>query len=407
MSDAHSMKLLLHIGTEKTGTTTLQEVFHLNRDFLIRQGFYYLSSMGERNHRSLASYGMPEQRFDDFMLARKINDAPKREAFDQEVVEKLRQELACLPDGIHTVIASSEHFHSRCTLRRGIEKLACLLQPFFSEIQILVYLRPQIDVAVSLRSTGLKVGVSYDFDAAFLHNSCHPGNYYYNYAALLNNWGDVFGEDTLRPRLFDRKEFVAGDLISDALDVCNIAETYQDDRLIRPPPLNESLNPFGQFLLQELNRTFPRAPETPGGTPLVRKIQGEIIRHCTGNTSIAPALAWEIQSAFQAVNETVRQRWFPSRTTLFDFAPEKYAAPKIIFGATESAAMQAIFSLFPPESSQKHDVDSIRDAAIALEESNPEQARQLMKIAARLRPQGSLIRKKLEEYERVLARKNT
>ena len=59
------MKAVIHIGTEKTGTTTLQEFLHLNRANLKNQGIAYLQSPGERNNRKLATYCMNHNNVDD------------------------------------------------------------------------------------------------------------------------------------------------------------------------------------------------------------------------------------------------------------------------------------------------------------------------------------------------------
>lgn len=399
------MKLIIHIGTEKTGTTSIQELFHINREFLIHQGYYYLRSPGERNHRALAAYGMPRQRFDDFLINNGIDDTEKRLKFDSEVAENLARELADLPANIHTVITSSEHFHSRCGDRPGIERLASLLRPYFSEFEILVYLRPQIDVAISLYSTALKVGATHDFNASFLRRWCTPKNYYYNYAALLNNWATVFGQRAIRPHIFDRREFVDGDLFSDILQACGIATSMNGMTIERPAPLNESLNPFGQLLLRECNRSFPKSSENLSSRTEARHLRDEIVRHCSGSSSIDSKLAEDIQNAFATVNNKVCQRWFAGRKSLFAFSPTKYSAPQIQLGEAEEACVRAIYVRFPQESSNKEDVDAIRDAALMLERSNLELSRQLMEIAARLRPNGVFIRKKLQEYDRVLAKR--
>ena len=52
------MKLILHIGTAKTGTTTLQHWFASNRESLQVQGIYYPNSLGKVNHRKLSLFAI-------------------------------------------------------------------------------------------------------------------------------------------------------------------------------------------------------------------------------------------------------------------------------------------------------------------------------------------------------------
>ena len=58
-------RVLIHIGTEKTGTTTIQEFLHINREKLYSKGIVFLKSPGERNQvRDLVTYCMNPHRVD-------------------------------------------------------------------------------------------------------------------------------------------------------------------------------------------------------------------------------------------------------------------------------------------------------------------------------------------------------
>lgn len=46
--------VILHIGAEKTGTTTIQEFLTLNRERLLAQGVHFPMSVGLKNHTRLA-----------------------------------------------------------------------------------------------------------------------------------------------------------------------------------------------------------------------------------------------------------------------------------------------------------------------------------------------------------------
>lgn len=59
------MDLIIHIGTEKTGTTSIQNGLHANRDALTQAGIYLPVSLGGHNPRQLATYAMKDGRPDD------------------------------------------------------------------------------------------------------------------------------------------------------------------------------------------------------------------------------------------------------------------------------------------------------------------------------------------------------
>lgn len=52
------MKAILHIGTEKTGTTSFQSFMHRNRDAVLARGVLYPDRLGGDNHRLIATYGL-------------------------------------------------------------------------------------------------------------------------------------------------------------------------------------------------------------------------------------------------------------------------------------------------------------------------------------------------------------
>ena len=49
------MKLILHIGTHKTGTTALQQFLHANREALAARGFHYATPPHGLQHSNLVA----------------------------------------------------------------------------------------------------------------------------------------------------------------------------------------------------------------------------------------------------------------------------------------------------------------------------------------------------------------
>src|ERR1700684_2608387 len=65
---------ILHIGTEKTGTTTLQRYLALNRDEFLKQGYFIPASLSPypdlSNHERLTTYALnPIKTSDDLRIA--------------------------------------------------------------------------------------------------------------------------------------------------------------------------------------------------------------------------------------------------------------------------------------------------------------------------------------------------
>lgn len=184
------MRAILHIGTEKTGTTSFQEFCHQNREALLMQKVFYPTNLGVRNHRQIATYALDLGSGDDGLRQLNLKSEDDIEAFRDSVKRKLEEQIAQTPDA-EVWILSSEHFHSRLDHRDQILRVKTLLDPLFDDIEVHLHLRPQIDVAVSLTSTQTRVGGTVRrpfFDRP------KPNQLYYNYNLLVQAWEDVFGE---------------------------------------------------------------------------------------------------------------------------------------------------------------------------------------------------------------------
>ena len=59
------MKAVVHIGTEKTGTTSIQHYLFARRPELAAQGFHIADCLGEDNHIKLALLAYEDARCDD------------------------------------------------------------------------------------------------------------------------------------------------------------------------------------------------------------------------------------------------------------------------------------------------------------------------------------------------------
>jgi hypothetical protein len=178
------VQAFIHIGTEKTGTTTIQTAMQANREALAGRGVAYLKSPGARSHRLLTAYCMRDDRADDFFRDNGITDPQDRQAFLAKFLKRFLSEMAHLPPGAQTVLTSSEHFHSRLIHEDELEKLHKLFAVFCTRATVIVYLRPQVDTAISNYSMALKCGHAPDL-AGFVDRRCVPENPYYNYHALL------------------------------------------------------------------------------------------------------------------------------------------------------------------------------------------------------------------------------
>lgn len=187
------MRAIVHIGTEKTGTTSFQNFMHINRDRLAAKNVLYPRRLGGTNHRHIASYGLSLETADESVTSMGIDTQEKFEEFYRNVETTLREQVESGASADFCII-SSEHLHSRLTSTQQIQRIKDLLKGHFEDIDVHIHLRPQIDVAISLASTQSRVGgaVTRGF-----FNQVNKDRMYYNYDRLVGAWEAVFGADNI------------------------------------------------------------------------------------------------------------------------------------------------------------------------------------------------------------------
>jgi hypothetical protein len=224
------MRAILHIGTEKTGTTSLQAFMHHNRLDLLEQGVLYPENLGGINHRFVASYCLSLETSDESIRSMGLTSQSDMQEFYERVEAQLKAQVERNPNAA-VCILSTEHLHSRLKSAEQITRVRTLLESIFDEIEVHVHLRPQVDVAVSLASTQSRVGGR--VGRAFF-DSMSASQIYYNYDMLVSTWETVFGAERIFCLPFNAKPDFLGYIASrTGLDLT---------RLPRPARTNEALD---------------------------------------------------------------------------------------------------------------------------------------------------------------------
>jgi hypothetical protein len=428
------LKAIVHIGTEKTGTTSIQRFLYLNRKKLKNAGFYFIQSAGTMNNRAIPAYCMSDERFDDFFREEGISTEADKKKFKRRFFKEFENEIRSVPSNVHTIIISSEHFHSRLRTEPELDNVYNLLSPFFDEIKIVCYLREQVSTCTSYYSTHMKSGGTDSF-AAFLQR-CQPANYYFNYFVMLANWERCFGIASMDVSLFSQERFLNGDLLDDFTAKLNPALVGTLNKSIQVE--NESLNPVGQALARAINILFPVTSKRSEVNEMRDKCKKIINQRLTGKGQ-QPGLEVRkaIYNSFAKLNEQLRQKYFPEIEILF--APPEESSPNAAtidetdfevitsvlsfiskhgkgtinpedFSGVCSTIFSSVNDITKPMNDIKElgnqvvlsrsDVDLLRNTALRLEGRDIDTAMRLMSLASAARPNVAAIKMKLEEYSR-------
>jgi hypothetical protein len=401
------VRCIIHIGTEKTGTTTLQDWLYANRELLSEQGIYLCDSTGKPNNRLLAAYCQPG--FDDFFRARGIGDAEAKAEFFADFEAQLAEELTAATEAHDTLLLSSEHFSSRLKDADSIARLRRLLEPYVESFTVVCYLREQSELIRSLYTTALIDGEIMAIDA--YHRNPAVDEVFFNYDLMLGLWESVFGRDAMSLGLFGRDTLVGGDIRRDFLDRClpAVAAVELDYEVSER---NQSIGRLQAILLRLVNSYMNRSSPETFDDDLRRRLAERIVSHrhlSTGKLRLPdPDMIFE---RFRDANARVFERYFPDGVAGFA-APEAGPNPDFLLeGRFEEDYLELLVSLFedirvetPVEPTLRLDNDAVeffRDLAFKYERGETlsrGEAVRLMKFARRGRPDGFYINRFLDQH---------
>jgi hypothetical protein len=308
----NAVKLYLHIGTEKTGTSSVQNFFGSNRELLARAGVLYPDTPGNRNHTGLA--GAAQEISNRGALRRTMNIKTNQdvEALRARMIEGLAAEFSSRP--FKKVVMSGEHCSSRLLADEEVGWLKNILAPHFENIYIIVYLRRQDDFLLSTYSTGVKSGVVRRLDIP-------PKDIIqdrYDYWNLVSRWARIFGKEQILCRKFERSSLKSGDIVDDILDAIGIDANPEFDR---PQDANESLDAETLEFLRLFNAHVPRFVEgslNPNRANIIgllsRMPQGPLI-------TLGEAQLREFMGYFDESNRKVATEYFGGAPGDVLFAP--------------------------------------------------------------------------------------
>lgn len=307
-------RIVLHIGTEKTGTSSIQHFLSDNRAALAAEGVVYPRFTGLNGGSQwgivAAVLGQPWRTEIGARLG--IHNKAGADSYRQQLLEAFDHELLACP-GCHTLILSSEHFHSRLSGPAKLRALKKLLSRWSDNVQVVVYFRRQDRVAISHYSTKLKTGQVEPKVFKAIAGDILP--YYYDYERIYANWSQVFGKKSVQAGIFAPQHLAGGDLLTDFCGRAGITEEGKS----RPAKINESLSETGVQLLLELNKQWPKDP-LKGVNPSRELLAASIGREHKGRNSPATrAQAHAFYAHFAAGNARLAKEAFPAlEGPLFD-----------------------------------------------------------------------------------------
>jgi Sulfotransferase domain len=180
------IKVIFHIGLEKTGTTSFQRFCTRNARRLIKHNVLYpkqSAAFHVLNHAPLTASYLLSECPNDFYLRSTLASS--------EMVKSLKREIDA--SGVEKVIISSEHLSSRFRAPQ-IAKLAEDFNEY--ECHVVIALRDHLSRLFSSYSTHVMSGAEQTLDE-FAEMVLIPENLYMRYADTIRMWEGSFGRDNV------------------------------------------------------------------------------------------------------------------------------------------------------------------------------------------------------------------
>lgn len=244
-------RLLLHVGTEKTGSTSIQRLLSINCQSLLSMGYYvpeFLGTNDKNNHYILAMLCYDSDR-EDHLTRQYPMFTYNHSLFVQSYFSLIEEALLNFSN--YTWLISSEFIQSRLTKQSELLRLSQILNKYFENYMILSYHRHPLALSLSLWSTSLKFGNIQSSpplpEDLYFDNIANPMNTYERFNGL-------FPSQYMRFKIYESSVEVSGSIVIDYIKTFGLPLKYLS---IPSKSHNPSITVSGINALIAFNHMFP------------------------------------------------------------------------------------------------------------------------------------------------------
>jgi hypothetical protein len=337
---------ILHIGLEKTGTTSIQFLLSQNRSLLLESSVLVSNTTNPGNNYHLAIASYSKFRADGLTKQLGISSQQQLEAFRKLVFAKLEKEVS--QNSTEKVVLSSEHFQSRLLGTDDISLLKTSLESVgLTNFKILLYLRDPLKIVMSHHGMAIKKGIHVTED---FYRPEHPRiSHIVDHAKTLQNWQSVFGRDAIQVRLYPESQ--PGEaLLTDFLHACDISTQHVD--LTKQELRNINLSASALRALNQVNASSDKVRLLAEDRWLFNQLEK---RYPGKGLTPASATIELFDQRFNDNHQQISFEWFDGKEPLF---ATKWASPEPIDAAEELAVAKAIEVLID-QAMRRHRLSSL------------------------------------------------
>lgn len=333
----HKNTLLIHIGTPKTGSSSIQHFCYQNDDLLRSYGWCYPRFENCFNAQYHETNGGVFCYPDEFHIMDK----------NHPCWEKMWRNILCDLQS-YNVILSNEVFWY-CENWKLLEEA----EKNWDNVKVLVYLRRQDLYLESRYISFLRSGETKDFDEwieIFLNGDYRIPDTEHredvNYLKGLKGIEEIVGIENLYVRAFDKMQWRHGNLIEDFIDVLGIKEK----KIVEDAIENSALSMEKAELYRELNRSISQGERYAYGffgTSGMDKLDALFYPDMPGKKKyllINPEQRKKIWKRFKKENEEIALR-YQNREELFEYEMPQGEIWKPMLSDMQRAMVGVFFKL--------------------------------------------------------------
>ncbi len=306
--------LVLHIGSGKTGTTSIQGFLQRNRAQLADLGYLYPRTPGRSRHVRLSLFLQPDDALEHIPSWGR-QSFPSPDAFRKTFRRRLLREIN--KSGLSRVVLSDEALYN--SPDQALQRLSRLAHRIAGSLRLVVYLRRQDDHLVSRYQQVVKHGETRRLAERTQQLDLSRT---YNHYTRLRTWERLLEPNRLVIRRFERDSFVDGSLYQDFLEAAGIDARAEELKQV-PAPRNESLDAESVEFLRILNLYLVEHERAEPGMIDNRALIVRLAAASTGPTLTLPERVLdEFMSQWEESNERA------AREILGDESAELFHLPR-------------------------------------------------------------------------------
>ena len=305
-------RAIVHIGTMKTGTSSIQAFLRENARKLPEYGYVFDEEMGFERAQS-------RRKFAEFLtenlprFQKCLADGQSLSEGTLPQYERWFRSRVAAHNRDDRLIISSEGISVHVKTPETIAAFDAWMRSIFEEVSYVCYVRNQVDLMPSLYSEFLKSGMRQTL-TGFVQNDAVR-----DYDQFDQMWRNAVGDDRFTLRLFDRERLINGDSVQDFCDFLNLP--YEQFEAV------SSRNPSLCFVGAEVLRSFNVAmQDSCRNQRNLRRVRMKMVKRLreleSGNYSLrlTHPQADEVFARHADCNEKLRTRLYPEHDSLFSTA---------------------------------------------------------------------------------------